>query len=144
MFLVSFKLNTNPQLTTNDDASCTEFWSAVFLLIIQIYNIYQFWPCHGSGKWSPAYHCEGPVSIPGQSIWDLWWTRGICQVFSPSTSVFLDQRHSTNASYSYFIHPPPTLFNLSIRQCSWKKYCSFSHSNFSYLLGKIYRLTHTR
>jgi len=33
--------------------------------------------------------------------------------FSPSTSVFPCQYHSTNASYP-FIHLPPTLYNVSL------------------------------
>jgi hypothetical protein len=32
-------------------------------------------PCHGSDGQSPASHCGGPGSIPGQSMWDLWWTK---------------------------------------------------------------------
>ena len=32
--------------------------------------------CHGLGDWSPVFHCVGPGFIPGQSIWDLWWTKG--------------------------------------------------------------------
>jgi len=26
----------------------------------------------------PAFHCGGPVSIPGQSMLDLWWTEWHC------------------------------------------------------------------
>ena len=76
-----------------------------------------------------------------QTLWDLWWTEwhwarffvrilrfplsvtfhkcsilihssttdGVC--FSPSTSVFPCQYHSTNAPYP-FIHLPPTLYNV--------------------------------
>jgi len=32
-------------------------------------------PFHGSGGSLPARHREGPGSSPGQSVWDLWWTK---------------------------------------------------------------------
>jgi hypothetical protein len=32
-------------------------------------------PCHDSGGYSPAFHRRGPDSVPGQSMWDLWWTK---------------------------------------------------------------------
>jgi hypothetical protein len=35
--------------------------------------------------------------IPGQSMWDLWWTKWHWNRFSPSTSVFPYQFHSTGA-----------------------------------------------
>jgi hypothetical protein len=31
-------------------------------------------PCPGSGGYSPASHRGSSGSIPGQSMWDLWWT----------------------------------------------------------------------
>jgi hypothetical protein len=33
------------------------------------------WPYSSSGGWSPATHRGGPVSNPGQVIWDLRWTK---------------------------------------------------------------------
>jgi hypothetical protein len=44
-----------------------------------------------------ASHRGGPGSIPGQSMWDLWWTKWQWDSFSPSTSVFSCQFHSTGA-----------------------------------------------
>jgi hypothetical protein len=32
-------------------------------------------PRHCSGGYSPASHRGGPGSIPGRSMWDLWWTK---------------------------------------------------------------------
>ena len=32
-------------------------------------------PCRGSGGYSPASHRGGQGSTPGQSMWDLWWTK---------------------------------------------------------------------
>jgi hypothetical protein len=32
-------------------------------------------PYHGSGGLSPACHGGVPGSRPGQSMWDLWWTK---------------------------------------------------------------------
>jgi hypothetical protein len=40
-------------------------------------------PCHGSGGYPPASHRGGPGSIPGQSMWDLWWTKWHWDRFSP-------------------------------------------------------------
>ena len=39
--------------------------ATVMLKLINISS--QIWPCHASG--------EGPVSIPNQSMWVLWWTK---------------------------------------------------------------------
>jgi len=40
------------------------------------------------GGYSPIYHCGGPGSIPGQSVWNLWWTMWQQdEFFPPSTSV---------------------------------------------------------
>jgi len=40
------------------------------------------------GGYSPIYHCGGPGSIPGQSVWNLWWTMWQQDEFFPhSTSV---------------------------------------------------------
>ena len=48
----------------------------------------------------PASHSEGPGLIPGQSMWELWWTNYTGRGFSPSTSALPCQYHSTNAPYS--------------------------------------------
>jgi hypothetical protein len=39
-------------------------------------------------------HRGGPVSIPDQFMWDLWWTKWHWDRFSPSSSVFPSQFHS--------------------------------------------------
>jgi hypothetical protein len=44
---------------------------------------------HSSGGWSPASQSDGPGSIPGQVMWDWWWTKWHWGRFSPSTSVSL-------------------------------------------------------
>jgi hypothetical protein len=46
----------------------------------------------------------GPGSISGQIMWDLWWTNWYGGRFSPSTSVFPANSHSTNCSI--FINRP--------------------------------------
>jgi hypothetical protein len=45
--------------------------------------------CHGSGGKTPASHRGGPGSIPGQSMWDLWWTKWHSQVFRFSPVNFI-------------------------------------------------------
>jgi len=57
--------------------------------------------CQGSGGQSPASHCEGPCSIPGQSMWDLWWAKLLSARFFSQYFGVPCQYHSTNASYSY-------------------------------------------
>ena len=42
-----------------------------------------------------------PCSIPGQSIWDLWWTESHWDRLSSSTSVLPTLCHPTNVSYSF-------------------------------------------
>jgi len=44
----------------------------------------------------PAFHCGGPVLIPGQSVWDLWWinwqwNRCFSKYFSFDLSVLFHQ-----------------------------------------------------
>jgi hypothetical protein len=53
------------------------------------------WSCRSSGGQSPASHRGGPVSIPGQVMWDLWRIERQWGRFSPSTSVSL-ATHSFN------------------------------------------------
>ena len=52
----------------------------------------------------PFHQCTIPIHSP---------TTHTIQYFSPSTSVFPCQYHSTNAPYP-FIHLPPTLYNVSL------------------------------
>jgi hypothetical protein len=57
-------------------------------------------PCHSSGGYSPASHCGGPGSSPGQVMWDLWSTKWHWGRFPPSTSVSPANSHSTDCSTS--------------------------------------------
>jgi hypothetical protein len=45
-------------------------------------------PCHGASGYLLASHRGGLGSRPGQSMWDLWWTKWYCDGFSLSSSVF--------------------------------------------------------
>jgi hypothetical protein len=59
------------------------------------------WQCHGSDAQSPYCNGGGPVSIPGQPVWDLcctkWhWDRLVSRYFYISC-----QHHSSNAPYSF-------------------------------------------
>lgn len=56
-----------------------------------------------SDGYSPV--CEGPVSIPDQHMWDLWWIKRHWSMISPS----LLPCHQ----YSIFIHLSSTLCSLS-------------------------------
>lgn len=38
--------------------------------------------------------------MPGQSMWDLWWTKWYCDRFTSCTSVSPCQYHSTNSPYA--------------------------------------------
>jgi len=40
----------------------------------------------GSDGWLPPPQLGGPVSVPGQFAWDLWWKSDIETCLSPSTS----------------------------------------------------------
>jgi len=33
------------------------------------------WPCRGPGNYLPVCHCGDWHLTPGQSMWDLWWTK---------------------------------------------------------------------
>ena len=33
------------------------------------------WQCHSLGAQSLVSHCRGLGSIPGHSMWDMWWTK---------------------------------------------------------------------
>jgi hypothetical protein len=55
-------------------------------------------PRHSSGDQSPAFHRDDPGSIPGQVMWDLWWTKWHWGMFLSSASVFLAISRSTSFS----------------------------------------------
>jgi hypothetical protein len=52
-----------------------------------------------------ASHRGGPGSIPGQVMWDLWWTKWHWGRFSPNTSVSPANFHSTDCSTLIVYHP---------------------------------------
>ena len=74
-------------------------------------------PCRGSGGYLAACHCKRPKFDPRSVRVEFFGaqsgtgTTHAIQCFSPSTSVFPCQYHSTFAPYS-FIHLPPTLYNV--------------------------------
>jgi hypothetical protein len=69
-------------------------------------------PFHDSGCYFMICHRGGLVSIPDQSVWDLWWKSCIGMGFSSNTSLSPCQYQSTNDPYP-FIHVSPTVYNLS-------------------------------
>jgi hypothetical protein len=50
--------------------------------------------------YSLASHHVGPASIPGQVMWDLWWTKLQLSRCSPSISVSLTNSHSICTDHS--------------------------------------------
>jgi hypothetical protein len=58
----------------------------------------------------PLVYPADRIRIPGQFMWDLWWTEWPWEGFSPCTSGF-PCHHSTSAPYS-LTHLPPTLPNI--------------------------------
>jgi hypothetical protein len=65
----------------------------------------------------------GLGSVPGQSVWDLWWAKWHWNRF---LLTYPSHYHSTNAPYSYFIHQLSVLYNLH----SWQ-YCELKHFSVS-------------
>jgi hypothetical protein len=57
-------------------------------------------PCHSSDGYSISSHYGGQGSNPALIMWNLWWSKWRWNKFSPSTSVFLANFHSTNCSNS--------------------------------------------
>ena len=47
----------------------------------------------------PASHRGGPISIQGQSMWNLWWTKLYLDGFAPGTSNFPRQYHCINVPF---------------------------------------------
>lgn len=53
-----------------------------------------------SGDEIHVCHRGDPVSVPDQSVWDLWWLKDTGTGYSPSTSDFPCRYHSTITLYS--------------------------------------------
>jgi hypothetical protein len=56
-------------------------------------------PCNGSGGKLLVCHCRDPGSMPGQSIWDLWWIKWCWNRF-PTNYFGVSLYHSTNSMSS--------------------------------------------
>ena len=61
---------------------------------------------------------QNPDSIPGQSIWDLWWTKWQWNRFLSECLFFPSYYHANISPYS-FIHMPPTPYDLGKWECRW-------------------------
>jgi hypothetical protein len=73
-----------------------EEWSQLYGLLWSNSGIR---PCQGSGRYSLASHRGGPGSRPGQSMWDLWWTKWHCdRFFSEFFGFPLSIHHSPSLS----------------------------------------------
>jgi hypothetical protein len=53
----------------------------------------------------------GPGSIPGQSVWYLWWTKSHCYMFLSEYFKF-DLLVSLHPSPCLFFHLSPTLYDI--------------------------------
>jgi hypothetical protein len=66
-----------------------------------------------------ASHRGGQGSIPGQVMWDLWWTKWHWGRFSPSTLVSPANPHSTDCSIIIIDHPGLVQQANSGRRTKW-------------------------
>jgi hypothetical protein len=66
-------------------------------------KVFSCQPYHSSGSYIPLpQHC-GSRLIPGQVMWDLWWTKWHWGRFTQSTSVSPAYPHSTKCSiFTYY------------------------------------------
>jgi len=67
------------------------------------FRLFSLWLYLGTGSQSPTCHHGGLHSLPGQSMWDIWWTEWHWDMFL-STSVFLCQYLTTSAPYSSSVY----------------------------------------
>ena len=78
-----YLLSQNTNYTDLFNPNYSLFWLLQLLLICL--------PCHGPGGCSLASHCGRKCSLPGQSMWNLWWTKCPATSFSPNTAICLCQ-----------------------------------------------------
>jgi hypothetical protein len=76
-------------------------------------------PCAVKPLLGRAKAPAAPGSIPGQVMWDLWWTKWHCGRFSPSTSVSPANIHSTDCSIIIIYHPGLVQQANSGRRTKW-------------------------
>jgi hypothetical protein len=68
-------------------------------------SVVTMWSCHGSGGQAPSSHRGVPVSVPGQSVWELYWTNWHGGRFFP---MYIDFSLSVSL-HKCPIHTSPTL-----------------------------------
>jgi len=85
-------------------------------------------PCRGRGTYLPVCHCGDRHLIPGQSMWDLWWTkwhwgRFLARVlrFSPVSTV------------------PPVLHTRSLLRTDVVSFCQLTAHLNTHLYVLVYR-----
>ena len=73
-FIYEAESTFTPVITLWKQSSLRPATAAPSASIFEFQPATKYRPCHGSGDRSLAAYHRGPESIPGQSIWDVWWT----------------------------------------------------------------------
>ena len=92
---------------------------------------------HGLGGESPICHHGGLISIPGRSVWNLWWEKWLWALLSPSAMVFLCC-HIIQPMLC--AHSSPMLYDLSNEQ--HLNFMKFRETKTEFTCG-MYRLVRT-
>jgi hypothetical protein len=86
------------------------------------FGLLQGRPCHSSGCLSPASHHDGLGSIPGQVMWDLWWTKWHWGSFSRVLTFPPANSHSIDCT-TFVVMYHPGWYNrlISGRRTKWSQ-----------------------
>ena len=69
---------------TQNKLVCLLYWRSKLFIVGAEYMCASWVNCktqtcaNSSGGQSPAFHHRDPGSIPGNSVWDLWWMKRLC------------------------------------------------------------------
>ena len=84
---VTFHQNsTDCHLATDlsDEITLCSLWGTKWIFIYKADSFHSsIWQHHCTGSQFLQSHCTGPGLIPGQSMWELWWTKWHRERFFP-------------------------------------------------------------